>query len=129
MGASNVFLVTGENIADAVSSTYWSFHLGICDEPAGPDIGGKQKSHKHWLVAYLGIGQGTPPQWLFQAATIQRQTLEVRYTKPQYAKAGADKIGFFYWVPLPQLKAGTYEVKLIDADKDRVMLTRWVSVR
>jgi hypothetical protein len=129
MGASNIFLARGDDITQAIKSTRRTFVGGnSADEPAQPEIWSKITSNKFWLVVYLGMGYSTPPKWLYQSATIQGKTIEFQYSRPKYSAWSADGIQYFYWLPLPELQAGVYELRLFDGDERRPTLTRWVSV-
>jgi hypothetical protein len=130
MGASNIFLVRAEEIAQAVNGTRLVFETGrSADEPPGRDILQKKiKSDRIWLVVYLGAGWSTPSMFRFKSAAIQHQTVEFRYGAKNPMVVTSDTMQYFYWVPLPALKEGTYELKLIDTDKGRPVLVRYVDV-
>jgi hypothetical protein len=130
MGASNIFLVRGDDITAAVMSTRAVFATGDSADRA-PDRNIQQKpikSEKHWLVVYLGIGWSEPPRWTFKAATIHDRVLEFHYGKVKVKSVSLDNIQYFYWVPLPPLQHGVFEAKLFDVDKGRTTLIRFVDV-
>ena len=130
MGASNIFLVRGDDITQAVAGTRSVFATAeSADHPPARDgRGRKVKSEKMWLVVYLGCRQSRPPVWQFESVKFHDQTIEFRYKSPEILGGSGDGIQYFYWVPMPALKKGTYELKLIDAGKGRPMLIRFVDV-
>lgn len=130
MGASNIFIVRGDDVAQAVASTRLVFVTGgSADTPPENDISAKKiKSEKLWLVAYLGSAWSGPPKWRFKSANVNKQSIEFAYSTVMPAVMTGDGLQYFYWVPLPPLKKGTYELKLRDADKGRPVLIRYVDV-
>ncbi len=124
MGASNVFLARGDDIAAAVKATWEVFRQGqSAAEPVSADQ--RSKSAVYWLVAYLGVAGSQPLEW--QVKSIQLTGEEVRLT---YTKVGArtnDLHPYFVWVSLGKIKAGTYTLELFDEDLKRVTLLRSVT--
>ena len=132
MGASNIFMVRGNDIKQAVHGTRLIFALtDSADTPPDRDIDAKKiESEKFWVVVYLGSGWSGPPKWLFKSATIQQKNVEFQYYRPraQVMATTADIRQYFYWLPLDGLKKGTYRLNLVDADKGHPVLTRYVDV-
>jgi hypothetical protein len=133
-GASNIFLVSGKDLTTAIRSTKLLFVNGFpADSPPDEDFGGKPIStEKCWLVVYLGRGQSGPSKWTFKSCVVAGNTVEFAYEGLPPLKEGelrgstTDTIQYFYWVPLPELKKGPVELKLVDARRGRPMLTRSV---
>lgn len=129
-GASNIFLVRGDDIATAVIGTRLVFASGHpADTPPARDLRSKEiKSKKYWLVVYLGAGFSTPPKWDFVGAKVSKNTVEFSYKACDPIIASGDTIQYFYWLPMPQAERGTHELKLIDTDKGRPVLIRYVDI-
>lgn len=131
MGASNIFLVRGADITAAVHCSRMVFATGHSgDQPPNRDLDGKEiASDNYWLVAYLGNSHSTPPAWRFKGAELRNGSIEFQYSQnPKPVVSSGDRIQYFYWIPLSRLKRGAYELRLIDSDKGRPALVRWVDV-
>jgi hypothetical protein len=131
MGASNVFIVRGEEIKDAVSATRLVFDRGVgAEEPRKYDAEDQEiVSKRYWLVIYLGTFGSEPPVWQFKSMSISDRTIEFAYSKIKPRIHTHDVWRYFYWIQLGQLRAGTYELRLVDSDKKRLSLIRYVDVR
>lgn len=128
MGASNIFLVRGDDITWAIRGSSWVFGAGeTADRPSEGDD--DKKSKKIWLVAYLGGGWSEPARWNLESVEIQEKRIDFRFKEHKPFAATADLVRYFYWVPLDSLKAGTYELRLIDLNLGRPTLARWVEVK
>jgi hypothetical protein len=129
-GASNVALVRGKDIVDAVQATRRIFAAGRrADTPVAPNPSDtKAEPLSLWLVAYFGMGPSTPGFGRVQAVEVRGQTICVMYTRAQALKATADVCHYYVWVPLGSFKAGTYALELFDADRKEVTLLRRVTI-
>lgn len=79
MGASNVFLARGDDIAGAVKATWEVFTAGqSVDEPVSSDK--HSRSEQFWLVGYLGVS-GSGGAWLVKSAEVKGQDIRLNYVK------------------------------------------------
>jgi hypothetical protein len=128
MGASNLFLVRGEDLAAAVKGTRLVFTGGLPAERVveGPNV---PKAAPLWAVAYLGTAGSNPPMWLVQSVVLKGPTVRVtfRKEKPLSGSTG-DVHQYFVWIPLGQGTARTYTLELFDAEQQEVVLSRRVTV-
>jgi hypothetical protein len=125
LGASNVFLARGEDVAAAVKATWEVFTGGIpADTPVSPDR--PPKSGDMWLVAYLGVTGSDPTA--FRVHSVEVSGTEIRLTYKHPGSVTQDLHPYFYWVPLGKLAPGTYKLQLFDADQKEVTLMRRVRV-
>ena len=127
MGASNVAIVNGDNITDAIKATRWLFTGGMtADKPGHTDEG--KKSNNFWLVAYLGTGWSTPPKWRYDSTVVEGKSIEFRFKSSKANLISGDSILYFYWVPLGPMNPGTFELSLVDTDRGRATLVRSVEI-
>jgi hypothetical protein len=125
MGASNVFLVRGDDIAAAVKATWKVFAGGYpATEPVSFDQ--QHKSEKLWLVAYLGVAGSVPPAWLVHEAQVQNNALRLVFQRSM--SETDDEHPYFVWVPIEPLKAQDYTVELFDKQRKEIILYRKVTV-
>ncbi len=123
MGASNVFLARGDDIAAAVKATWEVFtHGRSASEPVSADR--RSKSERYWLVAYLGVSGSGPPAWLIKSATVSGRTIRLAFTKP--GASDADLYPYCVWVPLGKLGRGTFTLELFDEERKEGTLSRRV---
>lgn len=131
---SSVFLVRGKDVSEAIASTTRIHVDGYSpDSPPDQDIYGKPiKSENYWLVVYLGTSHSEPPRWKFKSCVVADTLIEFTYEPREITGepmgSSTDSIQYFYWVPLPPLKKGTFELKLIEAKKKQPRLIRFVDV-
>ncbi|MCI0638645.1 MAG: hypothetical protein L0Y70_06195 [Gemmataceae bacterium] len=127
MGASNAFLVSGDDIGAAVRATSEVFvGAGPADRPATPDDG---KDHElHWLVVYLGVDGSNPPAWLIKSVERQGQRIRLCYEKPAVVFRTKDLHQYFAWAPLGKLGPGIYDLELFDVGKSHISLQRRVEI-
>lgn len=124
-GASNVFLVRGDDFATAVKSTWQVFRCGCsADVPKGPSDDQGQRSL--WLVAFLGIDGSSPPAWLLKGAVQKGNVIRLSVAQPERLAVSADLYHYFVWVPLGKLEASTYTLELFNAEQGEVTLVRRV---
>ena len=109
MGASNVFIVRGEGINDAVSATRLVVTAGdSVDEPPKYDKNNERiDSKRHWLVVYLGTAGSEPPIWEVKSVFVSDRTIEFTYSKSKPRIRTHDVWRYYYWVALPELGVGT----------------------
>jgi hypothetical protein len=77
-------------------------------------------------VAYLGVAGSEPLEWRVKSAEVQRHVVRLTYTKE--GARTHDLHPYFVWVPLGELKAGTYTLELFEQDLKKVTLSRRVTV-
>jgi hypothetical protein len=106
---TNLFLVRGYDVAEAIKDTRKVYVSGWPDNPEPAD-------ENFWLVVYLGTSHSVPCKWTYQSCTVKGNAIEFVYkTFEERGPATTDLMPYFYWVPLPKLETGTFELKLIDA--------------
>jgi hypothetical protein len=126
-GASNVLLVRGKDFRTAVKASWLAFTGGrTAVRPVVPDEG--SKGAPLWLVGYLGISGSSPPDLLVQSAERKGNTIRLSYFRPKDGADSRDLHHYLVWVPLGELKAGSYTLELFDANKKEVTLLRRVGV-
>lgn len=134
MGASNVFLVWGNNLSEVVEATGDVFLGGrSASKPARARV--KKDGDKLWLVVYFGIAREKPPQWLVHAVESDGQTIRVRYSDTDFGKKGAGKPPplaesrpYYLWVPLEAKERDVQALELFDTERDEVSFSRKVKV-
>lgn len=117
--ASNVLLVRGEDITEAVKAAHPFLAGGFGSEP---------KSKELWMVAYLGMTSSCPPIWLAEYAEVREKTIRLTYYMNDPDTRTHDRFHYFFWVPLGKLQPGTYILELFDAHTKEVTLLRRVRV-
>jgi hypothetical protein len=126
LGPSNLFLVRGEDIKDAVFGT-WEAYQGPFpgDEPIDPLT--KYKGNHQWLVVYFGCSNpGTV--WLVDSVMQKGNTFRVYFKKGKHAEVSAFHY-YFAWVPLGELAPGAYKLELFNMDTMQMALARTVTVK
>jgi len=120
-GVSSAFVVRGSEIAEAVYSTRLIHGVGWSPDSPPDDV--PLEGRECWLAVYLGTGHSEPPKWKFRSCSQKGNTIEFTYDstipadKNGVGASSTDGIQYFYWVPLPKVERGTFELKLIDAKK------------
>jgi hypothetical protein len=130
-GASNVVLVHGKDITAAVKAACGPLIGGApADTPALPDPdAGAAKREPLWLAAYLGIAGNTSIGWRVHAAETRGLTARLTYSQSRRTgPIGSIVLQYLVWVPLGEVRAGTYTLELYDADRKEAMLSRRVTV-
>lgn len=127
-GASNIFLVDATNVNDAVNASF-SVLVGArgADTPAPVNKPDPVRG-SHWLVAYLGTGPSSPTWWVVESVVVDGSTVRLTYRKTRPTAATRDAHQYYYWVPLPTLDPGSYELKLYTSDRNLVTLMRRVEM-
>lgn len=124
-GASNIFLVRGDSIEEAVKATWLVFVGGHpVSQPVSADL--QSKSEQYWLVGYLGAAGSDPPAWLVVSA--QKVGKKVRLTYTRKGSETDDTWPYFDWVPLGKLEPGTYTAELFDDNLQEAVLSRRILV-
>jgi hypothetical protein len=129
-GSSNVFIVRGEEIKDALSATRLVIGYSAgADEPRKYDAKDQViVSKRYWLVVYLGTFGSEPPAWEFNSLSVSGHTIEFTYSKSKSRIHSHDIWKYYYWAALPELTSGTYQLRLFDSGKNRPSLIRFVDV-
>src|SRR5262245_48083720 len=129
-GASNLALVRGKDIAQAVRATRWTFSAGQrAEAPALPNPDrDESEGLPLWLAVYFGTGSSEPGFGRVHAAEIRGKTVRVTYSRAKSHKVTADVVHFYLWVPLGRPEAGSYALELFDAVRNEVTLMRRVTV-
>lgn len=122
---SNLFLVRGQGIAEAMKATYFALN----DERSADQVvgaGEQALAQELWLAVYFGVD---PAEWQMESVTQKGQTVRVAVRKPQPAQCHLMSIHqCFLWVPLGKLPQGDYSLELFDTAKNAVTLSRSVVV-
>jgi RNA polymerase sigma factor (sigma-70 family) len=121
-GASNVFLVRGKDLTEAVKATR---EVLAASRPADTPAVANQpsKEDRLWVVAFFGVAGSSPPAWRVRSVDVfGGMTVRISYAKRQ--SETNDEHQYFIWVPFGQREAGTYTLELFDADTGEVTLTR-----
>jgi hypothetical protein len=125
-GPSNVFLVRGDSVAEAVEGSW----RGFCrNESADSPISGRpfSKSEDFWLVAYLGT-MGSHGEWMIKGAEVTENRIRLSYERRKPGGVVFDMHPYLAWVPLGTLKPGSYAVELFERTSEQVMLMRRVTI-
>jgi hypothetical protein len=124
---SNIFLVTGRDIAEAIAATRLAMSgARPVDGPVKPKDDAKVE--KHWLVVFLGHKGSEPPAWLVKSVEQADGTIRATISEPKGGGRTADLHEYLIWAPVGKLKAGTWTLELYMAEKKRVTLLRRVDV-
>jgi hypothetical protein len=125
-GASNIFLVRGDDIRSAVRATRDVFCGGrAVDEAVNSDP--ESKPRDYWLVAYLGVAGSDPPAWVVKSVEVKSK--EIRLSYEVAVSVTDDEFAYFVWVPLGELMPGQYKVELFDEKMAESILLRRVLVK
>jgi hypothetical protein len=120
-GASNVFLVTGKDLAEAVNATRMMLTGGREAERVKVPHNGKL-----WAVAYLGVSGSSPAAWKIQGVEMSKGEVTLRVARGQ-AKT-KDLRQYFVIIPLEKAEAGQHVLSLQDAATGKTTLSRTVTV-
>jgi hypothetical protein len=127
MGASNIFLVYGDDLASAMSATLNVLDgLRSADTPARRD--NAKTTKQLWLVAYFGSAGAGPPAWLIESVEQKGNHVRLTYSEPQGQESTLDVHPYFVWVPLGSLESGDYALELFKVDATRPSMVRHVTV-
>ena len=127
IGASNVCLVLGDDLAEGINATRMVFAGGrSADSPASRER--TSTSRQYWMVAYFGVSHRGPAAWAIESVKQNGNAFRVSFTRPKADGTTADTHQYFLWVPVGELEAGQYELELFNADAKRLTLMRRVAV-
>lgn len=121
-GLSNIFMVRGRDIHDALFSTKTAFTTSAGVD--GPLLGNEDRPSDHvWVVAFLG-SSGTG-RMSFTA--VERAGTRNRVSFTFNAVGGPDDlVPYLLWVPVGKLELANYTLELYDAKAKQIVLTRLV---
>jgi hypothetical protein len=125
LGASTVFLASGDNIREAFGSSWEALCHGAGTENLVKTE--NLKSNEAWLVVFFGI-QGGKGTWQITSVEIKDKQIRMSYKKPKRGAIVATMSGEMALAPLGKLEPGAYSVELFDADEQQAVLTRRVVV-
>jgi hypothetical protein len=127
LGASNVFLVRGKDVAEAIRGTRKVFTgARTADALSAPEA--PRGAKECWAVAYFGNRFGWPPAWVVDPTEVAGKTIRIPFRKTKPLTGTGDFHPYFVWVPLGELKEGTYTLELFDTEKKETVLLRRVTV-
>src|SRR5262245_44746788 len=126
-GPTNVLLVRGKDIGEALKTTRWAYTVDWGGDVPVPPEGRRPEPASLWLAAYLGTNSSVPPAWQLVSAERRGNVVRLTVRRPARDKTTRDLRRYFVWVPLGELAAGTYTVELHDAGLGPI-LKRYVTV-
>lgn len=98
-GASNVFLVRGEDITDAVASTRALYGDG--GRAGQPLVGADAPlADQIWVGAFLGNESTTPASFEIRRVELHEQTVRVVFSRPKEGGSSPDGAAYFVWAKL-----------------------------
>ncbi len=125
VGTSNIFLVRGAEIKDAVQATTVAYNRGFgARDPVWDDP--LQNNEQLWVVAFFGVSGSGPLEWIVKG--VERADNRVRVSFSQLGSHTQDRFPYFLWAPLGRLEAGEYTLDLYDATEKIVVLSRNIKV-
>jgi hypothetical protein len=126
-GASNIFLVRGNNITQAIAATRRLFvGGGAADVPVLEGVG--LEEGPLWLVTYFGSAGSKPSAWQVEPVEQKGKTIRVPFWKPGRLGSTSDIHAYLVWIPLGELEEGAYTLELFDINQREVILMRRVLV-
>jgi hypothetical protein len=125
-GASNAFFVRASDISEAIRGTFDVVVGGAAAEAPVRATEDAKRTAGLWLVAYLGLAGSSPPQWTVRSVEWRGTRLRLSYATGEARTR--DMHPYFVWVPLGELKSGTYLLELFDAAENQATLIRRVKV-
>jgi hypothetical protein len=130
-GASNLALVHGKDIAEAINATRSLFTSGVrADSPVQPNLAVTPTGPLPiWMIAYFGMGPSEPGFGMIHAAQIRGRSIRVSYSRAHAVRVSTDVRHYYFWAPLGEIGAGTYALELFDAVRNEVLLMRRVIVK
>lgn len=129
VGASNIFLVRGDSIAEVLFATRTLYGDGM-NGNGKPIVGHEVKKRGEvWVGAFLGNSFTSPAAYAIHRIELDGQTIRVVFSQPRGAQA--DDMGpYFIWAKIGKLEPGKYQLELVNADqKDEVVMCRKIEVQ
>jgi hypothetical protein len=124
LGASNIFLVRGDDINQAVLATRLAVLSGFgVDAPLKPKL---HDSRTLWLAVFLGVGGSSPPEWIVKSITHEDMRLRFVY-EVGFAET-LDLCPYLFLARLGELEAGEYALELYDDRYKEPRLVRRVRI-
>jgi hypothetical protein len=130
IGPSNLFLVAGSDITEAMEATFFAFRGERVDSPVAVP-GPNPPSKRLWAFVYLGAAQGAPLEWAVTRVSVNRDQVRVTVARPDRAA----RLGFqfnmtmyLFWVPLGEPKHKAYTLQAYDETNRATLMTRYVVV-
>lgn len=136
-GVSNVFLVRGKDLREAMDFTTWAYnerntHNARANETLPPwrdhlPEPGKPAGRSYadvWVVAHLG--SSSSDRWSINS--VERTGTRIRVSYVDHGPVRGDIEPYILWAPLGQLPGGKYAVELYEVNAEEVKLTRTVRV-
>jgi hypothetical protein len=125
LGASNLFLTRGDDVAAAVLATWQVFTASVgVNHPVALDP--KSKSGQYWLVVYFGRSGSTPPRWQVSSVDLKENTVRLVFSEDH--PESDDSNPYFVWVPLGKLAPGSYTLELVNGAQQQTVLSRQVKI-
>ena len=124
-GASNVFLVAGDQIENVLSATSEVMCRGLGTDNVLLVNDQPGKAARYWLVAFFGVHSGDSG---WRVKSIERQDKKIRIRFSFSGGLNLDRQAYFFWIPLDELDPGRYSLELYDDDCGDTNLIRRVNV-
>ncbi len=124
-GASNFFLVRGDDFSKAIEATH---RVAVAGSIVDRITLEEQPQGQVWMVVYWGIAGSSPPCWTIHSVERSEKTIRLRYRHHEDGGETKDLHRYYAWVPPGELKAGKYNLEMWDEDNSERMLTRlcWI---
>jgi hypothetical protein len=116
-GASNVFLVRGKDISEAIKET----HAVVWQLAPGDKIEGVDS--EAWLVVFFGVAGSGGERW--KVISVDYSPKRVRVWYKENDGIDTDDIHHYYaWIPLGKLDPGTFSMELWDQNTNEMVISR-----
>lgn len=127
LGPSNLFLVAGDKIADAVAATWYAFFHGFpVDRPVTEPGKDYRPENCVWAVFFLGAAQSEPQQWTLTRATVQGERVRMSVVLPVRLSRVFNYRVYMFWVPLGPRKGKAITLDAYDDTNRASMMVRRV---
>lgn len=111
-----IFLVRGENVAEAIGATY-DVLWGIRDRDAASALTRESAHDPVWLFFFLGTSGSAPPQWILESVGYEGRNVTVTYRHAPTGAVTRDLHQYLYWAQLEYAEPGLYTLTLQDSTK------------
>jgi hypothetical protein len=131
IGPSNLFLVAGKDIDEAMEATFFAFRDGGRVDRPVPRPGPNPPSDRLWAFVYFGAAQSSPVEWAVTRTSVQRDRVRIAVTRPDPAKRWGytfDLGVYMFWVPLGEPKHKAYALQAYDETNRVTLMSRYVVV-